>query len=143
MTEYLPAAIGALAMAISVAMGAFGAHGLKAILTPESLQTWETAARYLAYHGLGLFAVAFLHARAPGRLTQVATALMVLGMVLFSASLFGYALTQEPALAMMAPFGGTSFMAGWLCLAVAAFRAHGRARRAAGAADAPQREDRT
>ena len=58
---------GAIALALAVGAGAFGAHGLKAMLTPELLANWETAARYHAYHGLGLFAVAYALDRAAGR----------------------------------------------------------------------------
>lgn len=122
MGELRYAALGAACVGLSVGLGAFGAHGLRAILAPEALATWETATRYLAYHGLGLFAVAYVHGRAPGRATRAAGLLFPLGMALFSGSLYAYTLTGVSTLGMVAPVGGLSFMAGWAALAVAAWR---------------------
>ena len=103
-------------MLVSVAAGAFGAHGLRARLTPEMLAVWETAARYMAYHGLGLLFVSWLsekqvaHAAAAGWLFSA-------GIVIFSGSLFILALTEKKWLGAITPLGGLCFLAGWAVLA--------------------------
>lgn len=118
-------AVGAFMLALAVAAGAFGAHGLKAMLTPEMLAIWETAARYHAIHGLGLLAVGYAADRGLGKSARVAGGLLVLGILLFSGSLYGYALTGTRALAMITPLGGACFIAGWLVLGVGAWRRSG------------------
>ena len=118
-------AVGALMLALAVGAGAFGAHGLKAMLTPEMLAIWETAARYHAYHGLGLLAVGYAADRGLGRSARLAGALLLAGIALFSGSLYGYALTGTRALAMVTPLGGLCFIAGWVALGVGAWRRSG------------------
>lgn len=115
-------ALGAFAMALAVAAGAFGAHGLKARLTPDMLAHWETAVRYHAYHGVGLLAVAWAVDRGLGRGAVLAGRLMLAGVLLFSGSLYVYALTGLKAVAMVTPFGGVCFIAAWLALGVAGWR---------------------
>jgi len=115
-------AYGAFAMALAVAAGAFGAHGLKARLAPEMLAHWETAVRYHAYHGLGLLAVAFAAERCPGRAVTLAGRLMLAGMLLFSGSLYVYALTGLKAVAMITPFGGMCLIASWVALGANTWR---------------------
>jgi uncharacterized membrane protein YgdD (TMEM256/DUF423 family) len=112
--------IGALSGLISVAAGAFGAHALRARLSPEYLAVFETAARYQMYHALGLLAVAWAVGRWPGTLSQWAGWLFVAGTVLFSGSLYALALTGARWLGAITPLGGIAFLAGWLCLAVSA-----------------------
>lgn len=108
--------IGALSALISVAAGAFGAHALRARLTPEYLAVFETAARYQMYHALGLLAAAWAITRWPGALPIGAGWLFVAGMVLFSGSLYALALTGAGWLGAITPLGGVAFLAGWLCL---------------------------
>jgi uncharacterized membrane protein YgdD (TMEM256/DUF423 family) len=115
-------ALGAFAMALAVAAGAFGAHGLKARLTPDMLAHWETAVRYHAYHGLGLLAVTWAVDRGLGRGGVLAGRLMVAGMLLFSGSLYVYALTGLKAVAMVTPLGGVCFIAAWVALGVSTWR---------------------
>ncbi|MCK6576060.1 DUF423 domain-containing protein [Myxococcota bacterium] len=115
-------ALGAFALALAVAAGAFGAHGLKARLTPDMLAHWETAVRYHAYHGLGLLAVAWAVDRGLGRGAVLAGRLMLAGMLLFSGSLYVYALTGLKAVAMVTPLGGVCFIAAWVALGVTAWR---------------------
>jgi len=108
--------IGALSALFSVAAGAFGAHALRARLTPEYLAVFETAARYQMYRALALFAVAWAITRWPGALPVWAGWLFVAGTVLFSGSLYLLALTGVRWLGAITPLGGTAFLTGWLCL---------------------------
>jgi uncharacterized membrane protein YgdD (TMEM256/DUF423 family) len=114
--------IGALSALISVAAGAFGAHALRARLSPEYLAVFETAARYQMYHALGLFAVAWAVARWPGALPQWAGWMFLAGTVLFSGSLYALALTGTRWLGAITPLGGVAFLTGWLCLFLSARR---------------------
>jgi uncharacterized membrane protein YgdD (TMEM256/DUF423 family) len=114
--------LGALSEFVAVAAGAFGAHGLRARLTPELLAVFETGARYQMYHALGLLAVAWAAARWPGGLVAWAGWLFVVGTVLFSGSLYALALSGVRWLGAITPLGGVAFLAGWVCLALAARR---------------------
>ncbi len=117
-------ALGAISAAISVAAGAFGAHALKARLSPDLLAIFETGARYEMYHALGLVAAAWAGARAPAAAGAAAWAgwLFLAGTVLFSGSLYALALTGVRSLGAVTPFGGVAFIAGWIALAVAGLR---------------------
>ena len=102
--------------AIGVALGAFGAHGLEGrISDPHLLEVWDTAARYHLVHALALCGVA-AHPRRPA----VAGAAFVVGIVLFSGSLYVMTLTGARWLGAITPLGGLSLIGGWLVLAVAA-----------------------
>jgi uncharacterized membrane protein YgdD (TMEM256/DUF423 family) len=114
--------LGALSAALAVAAGAFGAHALKARLAPDLLAVFDTGARYHLFHALGLLAVAWAASRFPGALVAWAGWLLVAGTVLFSGSLYALALTGVRALGAVTPLGGVAFIAGWLCLAWAAWR---------------------
>ncbi len=120
--ERLFAIIGAVSGAIGVGAGAFGAHALRARLEPRMLEVFETGARYQMYHAVALLVVAWAASRWPGTLTSASGWLMVAGTVLFSGSLYLMALTDVRALGAITPLGGVCFIAGWLCLAVAAMR---------------------
>ena len=119
--EQVFAAAGALSAFIAVAAGAFGAHMLRARLSPELLAVFETAARYQMYHALALIAVAFALARWPSPATRAAGWLFIAGTVLFSGSLYLLALTGTRWLGAVTPLGGLCFLAGWLALAAAAW----------------------
>jgi uncharacterized membrane protein YgdD (TMEM256/DUF423 family) len=112
--------LGALSAFAAVAAGAFGAHALRAHLTPDLLSVYETAARYQMYHALGLIAVALVSAHTPQRLTAAAGWCFVWGTVLFSGSLYLLAFTGSTWLGIVTPFGGVLFLVGWACLAGAA-----------------------
>jgi uncharacterized membrane protein YgdD (TMEM256/DUF423 family) len=114
--------LGAVSAFVSVAAGAFGAHALRARLSPELLAAFETGARYQMYHALGLIAAAWAAARWPGSLPQSAGWLFVAGTVLFSGSLYALALSGVRWLGAITPLGGAAFLAGWICLALAARR---------------------
>jgi uncharacterized membrane protein YgdD (TMEM256/DUF423 family) len=115
-------ALGAISAAISVAAGAFGAHGLRARLSPDLLAIFETGARYEMYHAFGLALAAWAAARTPGGAAAWAGWLFVAGTVIFSGSLYALALTGLRALGAVTPLGGVAFIAGWIALAAAALR---------------------
>jgi uncharacterized membrane protein YgdD (TMEM256/DUF423 family) len=114
--------LGALGGFISVATGAFGAHALKARVAPDLLAVFETGARYQTYHALALVLVGLLQVVRPAMVLDGAGWSFVLGTVLFSGSLYVLALTGVRAFGMVTPFGGVALLAGWLVLAVAAFK---------------------
>lgn len=114
--------LGAVNAFLAVAAGAFGAHGLRARLTADMLVTFETGARYHMYHALGLLAVGLLAGLRPSPLLAVAGGAMLAGIVLFSGSLYVLALSGVRSLGMITPLGGLGFLAGWLLLAIAAWR---------------------
>jgi uncharacterized membrane protein YgdD (TMEM256/DUF423 family) len=113
---------GAGSALIAVAAGAFGAHGLRARLSPELLAVFETGARYQMYHALGLFIAAWAAARWPGPWPLRAGWLFLLGTLLFSGSLYALALSGIRWLGAVTPPGGAAFLAGWACLILAAAR---------------------
>lgn len=115
-------AIGAGLGALGVALGAFGAHGLKSRVSAESVVLWETAARYHVLHALALMATAWACDRWPGPHAQSAGWLFVAGTLLFSGSLYALTLTGVRALGAITPIGGLCFIAGWVLLALAAMR---------------------
>jgi uncharacterized membrane protein YgdD (TMEM256/DUF423 family) len=115
-------AVGSILAALAVAAGAFGAHGLENRLSADDLDTYQTAARYHMYHALGLLAVAYAAHRFGGGLVSAAGWLFIAGIILFSGSLFLLALSGIKILGAVAPIGGVCFLAGWACLAVAAWR---------------------
>jgi uncharacterized membrane protein YgdD (TMEM256/DUF423 family) len=123
MNDKLFLLIAALLGGLGVALGAFGAHALSARLTPALLATFETGVRYHFYHALALIGVVVAIGRWPqSNLPVIAGWLFVAGIVVFSGSLYLLALTGVRWLGAITPIGGVAFIAGWLCLAVAAWR---------------------
>lgn len=114
---------GAAAAFVAVAAGAFGAHGLEGRVEPELLDTFETAVRYHMWHALAMLAAAPAAARWPDPLWGVAGALFGLGIVLFSGSLYLLTLSGVRWLGAVTPLGGLALLAGWMCTALAAWRA--------------------
>ncbi|MEO6251834.1 MAG: DUF423 domain-containing protein [Ferruginibacter sp.] len=112
---------GALTGALSVMLGAFAAHSLKNLLSPDNLQVFETAVRYQFYHVFALLAVGILYAAFPGKLMVWAGRLFITGMILFSGSLYllCYVKYNEMPLnwlGAITPFGGAAFIAGWVMM---------------------------
>ena len=105
-----------------VGLGAFAAHALKAYLSVDYLAVFQTGVHYQLMHSLALLAVALLYLRAPSRLLRASGLLFVVGVVLFSGSLYALVLSGISKLGMITPLGGLCFLAGWLCLGVAAWR---------------------
>jgi uncharacterized membrane protein YgdD (TMEM256/DUF423 family) len=115
-------ALSAVNMAIAVALGAFGAHGLRAILDAAQLETWQTAVQYHLLHGVALFALAlWLHDEAPTWASKIAAGL-VLGTLLFSGSLYAWVLSGWQPLVFVTPIGGSVWLLTWLGLAWKAVR---------------------
>ncbi len=114
---------GALMMFLGVAMGAFGAHTFKAALSPESKMIYQIAVLYHLVHGLGLLAVGLFSIFKPTvPLLRQAGFAFLLGIILFSGSLYLLSVTDVKKLGIVTPFGGLAFLIGWLCLALAAIR---------------------
>ena len=117
----LYATLGAISGFLSVLLGAFAAHGLKARLAPDLLAVFETGVRYQFYHALALLAVAWAIDRSGGgALPRAAGLLFVIGTVIFSGSLYALALSGLRWLGAITPFGGTAFLVGWGAFAWAA-----------------------
>jgi len=109
-------ACGALSAAISVALGAAGAHALADL--PELRQSWfRTALQYQQFHALGLLAVGLLLDRCASRWIGAAGVLMLAGTLLFSGNLYLRSLADFHALHAVTPYGGGAFILGWLALA--------------------------
>jgi len=119
--DRLFAFLGACSALTAVAAGAFGAHALRARLTPDLLAVFETGARYQMYHALALLAVAWLVTARPGSNVPIwAGGLFMVGTVVFSGSLYALALSGQRWFGAITPLGGVAFLAGWACLAWAA-----------------------
>jgi uncharacterized membrane protein YgdD (TMEM256/DUF423 family) len=114
--------IGALSACVAVAAGAFGAHGLRDLVSADRLVVWETAARYQMYHALGLLIVAYLAGQKSAGPARIGGWLFVAGTILFSGSLYALTLTGISILGAITPLGGLAFIAGWLVLAWGVWR---------------------
>jgi uncharacterized membrane protein YgdD (TMEM256/DUF423 family) len=112
---------GSLAGALAVMLGAFAAHGLKGRLSPEALVVFETGVRYHMVHALALIAVSWASDRWPGPWAWAAGWAFVIGIAVFSGSLYFLALTGARWLGAITPLGGLLLIAGWIFLAIAAF----------------------
>lgn len=115
--------IAAILGGLSVAAGAFGSHALQEKLTERSLAIFETATRYQMYHALALLAVALLLSRAEAAqpLLAIAGYAFIGGIIIFSGSLYALSLSGIKILGAITPIGGAAFLAGWVCLAIAAW----------------------
>jgi len=115
--------LGAINACISVALGAFGAHGLKEFMDQKYLDIWETGVRYEMYHALGLIAIGILSGTLrSSALLSWSGWLMLIGIVLFSGSLYVLSLTKISVLGAITPIGGVAFLASWILLAIAAVK---------------------
>ena len=117
--------IAAVFGSVAVIMGAFAAHGLKKILTADNLQVFETAVRYQMYHVFALLVAGILYQSFPGKLLQWAGTLFIIGIILFSGSLYflcylKFAEIQSGMwVGAITPFGGLCFISAWLLVAAA------------------------
>ena len=108
---------------LSVALGAFGAHSLRDLVTEARLGNFETAARYQMYHALALFAVVGLMRWTPSPLLGWAGWLLIAGVLLFSGSLYLLVFTDKTWLGAVAPIGGAAMIGGWVLMLIAVVRA--------------------
>lgn len=113
--------IAALSSLISVALGAFAAHGLESVLSDQRMEVFQTAVKYQMFHSLALLAVISLQDDLLQlRWKIISLRCLLLGIVLFCGSLYLLVMTNISALGMITPIGGTAFMIGWLSLCWAA-----------------------
>jgi uncharacterized membrane protein YgdD (TMEM256/DUF423 family) len=108
---------------LAVAMGAFASHALKDRLTERSIEIFETASRYQMYHALALLLVGLWLSRSEptSTLLTVTGFAFIVGVLLFSGSLYALSLSGIKWLGAITPLGGVAFLVGWGCLAIAAF----------------------
>lgn len=115
--------LGSINMFLSVALGAFGAHGLKSRISEEMLSIYQTGVHYHMIHALGLIMVAILSSKLPpSSWVNGAGWLLMIGIVLFSGSLYVLSITGIRVLGAITPLGGVAFLIGWLFLAIAAYK---------------------
>ncbi|MFT3678751.1 MAG: DUF423 domain-containing protein [Ferruginibacter sp.] len=120
--------VAALLGGLSVAAGAFAAHALKQILSPDTLQVFETAVRYQFYHVFALLAAGILYRYYPGKLLKWSGNLFIAGIILFCGSLYllcvfkHLEMLQFYWVGAITPLGGLAFITGWLLMAVAVAR---------------------
>jgi uncharacterized membrane protein YgdD (TMEM256/DUF423 family) len=114
--------MGAIAAFLSVVIGAFGAHGLEKMgISAHYLDIYHTGVQYHMVHALGILLIAALADKLHSRKLAVwAARLLLIGIVLFSGSLYVLAVTGVDQFGAITPLGGLAFLAGWLCLALAA-----------------------
>lgn len=111
--------LGAICAGVGVGLGAFGAHGLKSLLSPDMLEVYKTGVTYQIWHALGLCLIGFLcRQNSPHPLLKASAWLMFAGIVLFSGSLYLLTLLNQKWLGMITPVGGLAFIVAWITLAV-------------------------
>lgn len=115
--------LGAILGGLSVAIGAFGSHVLRSKISERSLEIFATGVRYQMFHALALLIVALLLSRIESPSTTLVTSgwLFIIGVVIFSGSLYALSLTGIKSLGAIAPLGGLALMLGWATLALAAW----------------------
>ena len=114
--------IGAGFLALAVILGAFGAHALKSKLEPDMMQVYKTGVEYHFYHALGLLLIGVISLNVSSGLINWSAILLIAGIVLFSGSLYALALTGIKWLGAITPFGGVSFIAGWILLLLSVWK---------------------
>ncbi|MGE6257809.1 DUF423 domain-containing protein [Heyndrickxia sporothermodurans] len=115
--------IGAINAFLSVALGAFGAHGLEGKLEPKYLEIWKTGVNYQMFHALGLLAIGIIAGNIQGSSLMFWSGwLMFIGIILFSGSLYILSLTKVGILGAITPLGGVAFLVAWVLLIVAAVK---------------------
>jgi uncharacterized membrane protein YgdD (TMEM256/DUF423 family) len=110
--------IASFMMALAIALGAFGAHGLKSIVEPAMLTVYHTGVEYQFYNTLGLFAIAFIiYLQGDSKRSVIAGWLIFIGMIIFSFSLYLLVLLNIPVIGAITPIGGTLMIIGWVLAA--------------------------
>lgn len=115
--------IGAINAFLAVALGAFGAHGLEGRVEQKYLEIWKTGVTYQMFHATGLLIVGVLLGRLPANaLLSWSGWMMLIGIILFSGSLYVMTLTKISILGAITPLGGLAFLAAWILIVVAAVK---------------------
>ena len=115
--------IAAINAAMSVACGAFGAHGLEGKISEKSLAVWKTAVQYQMFHAGGLLAIGLLWDRLSSQqLLNWSGWVMLIGIILFSGSLYVLSVASIGKLGIITPFGGVAFIASWILMIVAVYK---------------------
>lgn len=132
MTDYSPnktlLVLGGLYGLLAVIIGAFGAHSLNKLVTPEMLGVYETGVRFQFYHVFALLTLGILGSRCPDRIASWAGGLFSFGIVLFSGSLYVITainaanMSVPLAVGLMTPLGGLCFICGWVCFVIAVMK---------------------
>jgi uncharacterized membrane protein YgdD (TMEM256/DUF423 family) len=115
-------AIAGLLLALATVLGAFGAHALKGQLAPDRLQVYETAVRYHFFHALGLLGIGLTLRFVDTGAVRWAALLVLVGVVLFSGSLYALTFGAPRPFGIVTPFGGLALIAGWVTYAVGLWR---------------------
>lgn len=115
-------AIAGLLIAVATMLGAFGTHGLKPVLTPARFESFETAVHYQFFHSLGLLGIGLLLRERRSLLLNWSAGLILIGLALFCGSIYALTFGAPKLFGMVAPFGGISLMAAWICFALAVWR---------------------
>lgn len=113
---------GALFGFTGVALGAFGAHGLRTVVSSDIMAAFETGVRYQMYHMFALFAAALLFDRADAKKLRAAGISFIAGIILFSGSLYAMTFTGIRIFGAITPFGGIGFLSGWIFLLLAVIK---------------------
>ncbi len=111
-------ALAALSIALATALGAFGAHGLRNVLSPDRLEVFETAVKYQFYHSIGLLGAGLAVAARERRGVRLAARLIVVGIVLFAGSIYALTFGAPKAIGVVTPLGGLALMTGWVLFAL-------------------------
>lgn len=115
--------LGAVNAFLAVALGAFGAHGLEGKVEPRYLEVWKTGVTYQMFHATGLLIIGVLAGKFPASaILSWSGWLMLLGVILFSGSLYALTLTRIGILGAITPLGGVSFLIAWVLLVVFAVK---------------------
>lgn len=114
--------LGAFLSFLSILLGAFGAHALEKTLDEKSLSWWHTATQYFTIHALALILLGLWLERDTKRCGKIPFYAFLIGIFLFSGSLYAMALTGITKLGIITPFGGLAFMMGWLSFSYRAYR---------------------
>ncbi|MEE3232792.1 MAG: DUF423 domain-containing protein [Candidatus Latescibacterota bacterium] len=114
--------IGSILALLAVAGGAFGGHVLKPRLSEYHLEIFEIASRYHMYHAIAVIICSWAINKFSSTWAQTAGWFFVIGIMIFSGSLYLLSITELRLLGFVTPVGGTAFMLGWLCLAIAPWR---------------------
>jgi uncharacterized membrane protein YgdD (TMEM256/DUF423 family) len=115
-------AIAGILLALATVFGAFGAHALKAQLSPDRLQVYETAVRYHFFHALGLLGIGLTLRFIDVAAVRWAAVLVIVGIVLFSGSLYALTFGAPRPMGIVTPVGGLALIAGWICFAAGVWR---------------------